>query len=653
MQQMDWNTHNIVNDNLEALKQLFPEAFSEDKVDFEKLQLLLWANITNDKEKYSFNWKGKNDAIKLALAQNTWTLRPDKESSKNWDTTQNLYIEWDNLEVLRTLQDSYRWQVKMIYIDPPYNTWKDFVYKDDFHDNVSSYKEKMWENMKSNPETNGRYHTDWLNMMYPRLKLARNLLKNDWVIFISIDDNEVHNLRKVCDEIFWEENFIWLMSIENNPKWRKNSNYLSINNEFCVVYWKNIKNQESFFIESVMKKWLKIDENGRSYTHWKRVLVWESTNDFIEEWNKNYVVYYNVKNNILLKKAEKIDDIDNELISSWYKRFLSSRNWRLIENTYTFDKLYELFNDNALIFKDNSIYEKDFNVYSRAKTLLVNNDELDLKTETAWQKLFNDLWISFSFSKNVSYLNFLIWLLNDNKWIYLDFFSWSATFAHAIIQKNAIDWWSRKFIMIQIPEKIDENNWTSEPEKKTIRKTIDFLKKLWLELNICEIWKERIRRAWEKILEENKDKEWIENLDVWFKVFKLDTTNLKKWETSVEWETEDEIKKELQMRLQDMTNPVKDDRNQIDMVYEIMLKNGMDLSLPMHELSINWKKVFSIADNYLIACLEKDINLETVKEIATLNPKVAVFYDDSFADDRVKINAIQNLEKNEIQVRVI
>jgi adenine-specific DNA-methyltransferase len=201
-------THDIITDNLTALKSIFPEAFREDKVDFEMLKMLLSDHITTDKEAYSFTRGGKRDALKLSLAQTTGTLRPDKASSKDWDTTENLYIEGDNLEVLRILQESYRGEVKMIYIDPPYNTGKDFVYKDDFHDNVASYKDKMGENMKSNPETNGRYHTDWLNMMYPRLRLARNLLRDDGVIFMSIDDNEVHNLRKIADEVFGEENFV-------------------------------------------------------------------------------------------------------------------------------------------------------------------------------------------------------------------------------------------------------------------------------------------------------------------------------------------------------------------------------------------------------------------------------------------------------------
>ncbi len=635
MQQMDWTTHNIVNDNLEALKQLFPEAFSEDKVDFEKLQLLLWTNISNDKEKYSFSWKGKNDAIKLALAQNTWTLRPDKESSKNWDITQNLYIEWDNLEVLRCLQDSYRWQVKMIYIDPPYNTWKDFVYKDNFVDNVSSYKEKMWENMKSNPETNGRYHTDWLNMMYPRLKLARNLLSWEWVIFISIWVEELTNLKKLCDEIFGEDNFVEIFS------WVKTSTPPALStksrktNEYIICYEKN-KNSVKY--------------NGEMLDGGDQPLLnsWNSIWELKFPKDKVYFKENKFPNGILKQcKPDRVELIQDIEIINWYATQDFILRWEFkwtqkfldeeIKKGTTFVIKSEILS--IRFIRDEDGFKRPTNFIKDVETPLINKKENNVGTNENASSLLKELMNAniFDNPKPISLIQYLANFIVKEDDLILDFFSGSATTAHAVMQLNAEDWGNRKFIMVQIPE---ETATDSEAYKA------------WYK-NICEIWKERIRRSGEKILQENKDKEWIENLDVWFKVFKLDTTNLKKWETSVEWESEDEIKKELQMRLQDMKNPVKEDRNQIDMVYEIMLKNGMDLTLPMQELSIKWKKVFSIADNYLIACLEKNIDLETVKEIATLNPKVAVFYDDSFADDRVKINAIQNLEKNEIQIRVI
>lgn len=632
MQQMDWNTHNIVNDNLEALKQLFPEAFCENKVDFEKLQLLLWANISNDKEKYSFSWKGKNDAIKLALAQNTWTLRPDKESSKNWDTTQNLYIEWDNLEVLRTLQDSYRWQVKMIYIDPPYNTWWDLIYQDDFSDNVSNYKEKAKENMKSNAETNGRYHTDWLNMMYPRLKLARNLLSKEWAIFISIDDNELCNLKKICDEIFWEENFVNSITVKmSEMKWAKlahvDKKFPKIK-EYLLIYAKNknfftlnpvkVQKEENDLI-SYSKYYNKMIINlDESPEKWKFIWIWDMT--FDEKIKKS-------KSLIYLVTPDKEKDFE---INEWTFVCKVNTEWK---KDYFYNDWWKI---KKVLFLNDNITTYLWDLWLDISTININKENYNIPTYSNWQKPLELL---------DTILRAFVWE-ND---IVVDFFAWSGTTWDAVLRFNNKNNKSNKFILIQIPEAIEIIPWMSQETKKSVEGLINFLESINKPFLLTEIWKERIRRAWEKILEENK----TSNIDVWFKVFKLDTTNLKKWETSVEWETEDEIKKELQMRLQNMTNPVKEDRTQIDMVYEIMLKNGMDLTLPMQELSIKWKKVFSIADNYLIACLEKNIDLETVKEIATLNPKVTVFYDDSFADDRVKINAIQNLEKSEIQVRVI
>lgn len=240
MEKLDGKTRDVVQDNIEKLKQLFPEVFTEEKIDFEKLQLTLGEHIETEKERYEFTWNGKTEAIQLAQKQSTGTLRPCKEESVDWDTTENLYIEGDNLEVLRLLQNSYRNKVKMIYIDPPYNTGKDFVYKDNFHDNVKNYKESMDESYKSNAETNGRYHTDWLNMMYPRLKLAKGLLKDDGVIFISIDDNEVANLKKICDEIFGDLNFAGIISWDKKRKGSFLSKNIISMTEYCLVYCKDI-----------------------------------------------------------------------------------------------------------------------------------------------------------------------------------------------------------------------------------------------------------------------------------------------------------------------------------------------------------------------------------------------------------------------------
>ena len=269
MEKLDGKSLDITKENIEALKQLFPEVVTEGKVDFEKLKLVLGEEIDDRSERYDFTWHGKIKSMKIAQTPSTGTLRPDKESSKNWDTTENLYIEGDNLEVLKLLQKSYFGRVKMIYIDPPYNTGHDFVYKDDYRNNIKNYKEMTNQLAKSNPETSGRYHTEWLNMMYPRLKLARNLLTEKGVIFISIDENEVTNLRKICDEIFGENNFIAQLTILCNPRGRSQDKYFATNHEYILVYTKSLPEKGYFSIEKdeseIILDYPEVDENGKRY----------------------------------------------------------------------------------------------------------------------------------------------------------------------------------------------------------------------------------------------------------------------------------------------------------------------------------------------------------------------------------------------------
>lgn len=604
--QLTWKTFDTINENIALLKQLFPEAFSEDKIIFEKLEQLLGKDAMADKERYDFTRWGKKDAIKLALAQTTGTLRPDKASSKNWDTTQNLYIEGDNLEVLRTLQESYRNKVKMIYIDPPYNTGKDFVYKDNFVDNVSSYKEKMSENMKSNPETNGRYHTDWLNMMYPRLKLARNLLKDDGVIFISIDDNEVANLRKICDEIFGEENFIAECVWQHSLQPKAYENRVSWHHNYTLIY----KKSDAFIL------WLfeRTEEDNVNYSNpdndpkWKW-RSWDVRSSYAYRGNLMYAI--KAPNWNVISSPDKgrrwSEEQMKEKINTWEvifnkdqtgiirKIYLEEQGWRNPESIWFWKKYWTTRNGNKVI------------------------------QDLFWSLVF-DTPKPYELIKNIA----IIWNTKDHD-IVMDFFSWAATTAHAIMDLNAEDGWNRKYIMVQIPEATD----ASSEAYKT-----------WYK-NICEIGKERIRRAGDKIKEERGLLAW--NIDVWFKCFTLDSTNLKKRDTNPE---------DVTASLLDMVTPLKSDRAQEDMLYEIMLKNGMDLTLPITTETIQGKQIFTVAGNYLIVCLEKDISLDVIKEIAHRQPKVVVLYDESFKDDMTKLNALEQLSKTTadgegIQVRVI
>ena len=457
---------------------------------------------------YEFNWEGKELAYKLAQTPSTGTLIPDKESSKNWDDTENLYIEGDNLEVLKLLQKNYFGKVKMIYIDPPYNTGNDFVYKDNFKDNIDNYKEITSQTTRANPETNGRYHTDWLNMMYPRLKLARNLLREEGVIFISIDDNEVNNLKKMCDEIFGESNFIaniiWQSATDNNPR------QISIEHEYIMCYCKSLENQGKWLIESSKAKLIEskyLELKGK----------YNDINDIQSElkiWIKN--------NESSLKGVSHYSYVDN--IGVYYPG--NSSNTK--PGGYMFDIIHPI--TKKICKKPEFGYrwpEKTFLQAAKRGDVDWGNDEntipkikkrIDTVTEMLksyyyednryWTKYMTNLMGKkvFENPKSVYLLERLIKFTTGPDSIVLDFFSGSSSTADAIMNINLQDNSECKFIMVQLPELTDEK---SEAYKAGYK-------------NICEIGKERIRRAGDKIVSENKDKEGIEDLDIGFKVFKLD-----------------------------------------------------------------------------------------------------------------------------------
>ncbi len=648
MEKMDGKTMDIVAENVGKLKELFPEAFTEGKVDFEALKEVLGTFVDDRDERYSFTWNGKSKARMIAQTPSTGTLRPCKEESVDWDSTQNIFIEGDNLEVLKLLQKSYHKKVKMIYIDPPYNTGKDFVYKDNFKDNIKNYKEITGQvdgegrNLSNNPETSGRYHTDWLNMMYPRLKLARNLLKDDGVIFISIDDNELFNLSKLCDEVFGEENFVSLLSVENNPKGRKNSKFVSVSNDYCLIYAK--EKESSCFVENIPKSIndMTLDENG-NYIHnsGKRVLVGE--NSFNKEVSdrssdKHFSVYYlKDKNDLKIVKESTLTDVNQELIDDGYSRYVSHRNGAFIENTYTQAKLTELFGDNALEFKEDKIFEKNFSSSIRIKSMLVNREydalvnnescrfKIDVKTTSAGtylKELFGSAAPVFSAPKNVGLIKLLATLFEENDCLILDFFAGSATVADAVMQINHNDEGNRKYILTQLPELCDKKSEGFKAGYKTI----------------AEISKERIRRSAAKIKEENPEY----NGDLGFKVFKLDSTNIKPWEVDFDL---------TERTLEDYISNIKTDRREENVLYEILLKYGLDLTLPVTEHVIAGQKVFDIGMGALIICLSDAIFLEVVEGIAKLkdelNPEImrVVFKDSGFEDDVVKTNAVQILKQ--------
>lgn len=622
MERMNEETLNIVEDNIKKLKEIFPEVFNEDKVDFKKLEEVLGEYKDNEIEKYNFTWPGKSKAIRIAQTPSKGTLRPCKEESKDWETTKNLYIEGDNLEVLKLLQKSYYGKIKIIYIDPPYNTGNDFVYRDDFKDNIENYfeitgqKDSKGNKTTTNTEANGRYHSNWLNMMYPRLKLARNLLKDNGVIFISIDDIEVFNLKKVCDEIFGEENFITNIIWQKKFARQNDATYFSTMHDNILCYAKRVKSNKNDSVGFDMNLLPRTDEDNANYKN--------PDNDKRGKWIS---VDFSAKSG-----NEKLR---YEIVTPAGERYFPAEGRYWSTSKENFEKLV----------KDNRIwFGSDGKNRPRLKTFLteVQNGMIPNSiwfynevghTQSSKQdlkKLFDNKAI-FDTPKPVELIYRIVYLSTNENDIVLDFFAGTCTTSHATMKLNSEDKGNRKFIMVQLPEECNEK---SEAYKAGYK-------------NICEIGKERIKRAGDKIKEENRDKEGIEDLDIGFKVFKLDSSNIKRWDSSYEQDLEENL-------LSSIDN-IKEGRTAEDILYEILLKYGVDLNAPVEEHDIAEKKVFDIGFGAIIVCLDKNITLDVVEGIGKLKEKLnpetcrVVFMDNGFSSDSVKTNAVQILKRFNIE----
>ncbi|MBZ9608203.1 site-specific DNA-methyltransferase [Clostridium estertheticum] len=632
MEKLGDKSMNIVAENIIKMKGLFPEVFCEDKIDFEKLKEVLGEYTEDKEERYSFNWKGKSKSIRLAQTSSTGTLRPCKEESKNWDATENLYIEGDNLEVLKLLQKTYHSKVKMIYIDPPYNTGNDFVYPDDYRDSIKNYLEITGQvdaegrKLGTNSEASGRYHTDWLNMMYPRLKLARNLLSDDGVIFISINDIEFGNLKKLCDELFGENNFvdIFLWTKTSTPPSLSNKSRKTV--EFILCYEK-AKNNYKYYGSDLDNGDAPLLNTGNPQ---KTLISPPKTINFtcLSDGSYGSGQYEKVEilNDIVIENGQNL----NEVILTGEFKWSSDTLKREINDGTNFIIKSEKFSirfqrkDNDDKFKTPNNFFADIEL----------NKSNGVGTNESAVKELNCLGLKgcFDYPKPTSLLKKLIKMItyDDKSCIILDFFSASATTANAVIQLNAEDGGKCKYIMAQLPESTDKKDVANMPGYK----------------NICEIGKERIRRVGEKILKENKDKEGIENLDIGFKVFKLDSSNIKKWNVDGE---------NIEISIDDMIDNFVPNRTEEDIVYEIMLKYGIDLTYPVEMRNIADKKVFSIGVGALFICIDDEITLEVVEGIVKfkeeLNPEITrvVFKDNGFKNDSVKTNAIHILRRNNIQ----
>ena len=637
LNKMDGMSMNIEQTEMEKLKSVFPQCFAEGKLDIDKLLGLCGEYIDNDFEKYKFEWKGKMDSLKLAQKRSTGTLRPRKAESVNFDETQNLYIEGDNLEVLKLLQTAYYNKIKMIYIDPPYNTGNDFVYEDDFADPMARYKEVTSQTTKSNPETMGRYHTNWLNMMYPRLRLASNLLKEDGVIFISIDDNEAHNLKKLCDEVFGEENFVADMSVVNNLKGRNDKKYIARANERLLMYVKSMEFEEHGLSldASVVSEYKESDNNGKFRLLELRKRGGPDTRK--ERPNMYYPFYVNPESGKVSLEQSEFYSVEALPVKSNG----DDGRWRWGRETAAKNIDY-LFGKQ--VGNKYNIYEKDYLEDGdgarrvRPKSVLAGAAySTDVATKE-YRAIMGR--VEFSNPKPVAMIKDLIeYATNPNEEsVILDFFSGSATLAHAVMQLNAEDGGKRRFICVQIPELCEED---TDAYKEGYR-------------NLCEIAEERLRRTGKKILEENAQTELSDEekkpLDVGFKVFKLDDSNLKIWDGTP---VEDKQVDLFYERLNSMIDTVKDDRTDMDVVYEVMLKMGIPLDVEVQYMEIGNKIAYIVGDFILMICLANDITAEDIENMAQYAPAKIICAEAGFADDSALSNAHYILKDRSIELKLV
>ncbi len=613
MNKMDGMSMDLTGENIAQLKKLFPEAVTEGKIDFEVLKALLGGEIEQRQEYYKFTWNGKEAARAYARTRSMGTLRPCVEESSGKDGTpgrfdsENLYIEGDNLEVLKLLQGAYHKKVKMIYIDPPYNTGKDFVYPDNYRDSIKNYKELTGQtdaegkSTRANPETSGRYHTDWLNMMYPRLILARNLLTDDGVIFISIDDSEQDNLKKLCNEVFGEENFVTNLIWQKKHTRANDAKYFSDNHDFIVVYGKNIGTWEINLLP----------RNGNDNGMYSN-----PDNDPRGVWASGPIQRKDVQSSGLYTITSPNGKIHTPPPGT---------SWRFSEQ-----RMKELIADNHIYFgPDGNNVPRYKRFLSEVQDGLVpttiwmrdacgdNQEAISEIREYLKSKLFDT-------PKPLRLIKQMLVIASLKDSVILDFFSGSATTAHAVMQLNAEDGGNRKFIMVQLPEPCEEGTEAAKAGYK----------------NICEIGKERIRRAAKKIRKENPLA--CQNQDMGFKVFKLDTSNLLPWNPSAET---------LEQDLYKAVDNVLADRSTDDLLYEILLKCNLPLTLPIEEKQFGENTVYIVGMGALAICLDKTIPATIADEIVKLRdayapimPMQVVFRDTGF-DDVGKANALQILKQ--------
>lgn len=642
---LDMHTPNLVDDNVKKIMALFPNCITESEdengklkkaVDFDLLrQELSQSLVEGGQERYRLDWPGKRQAILEANSPIAKTLRPARDESVNFDTTENLFIEGDNLEALKLLQESYLGQVKMIYIDPPYNTGNDFIYKDDFSEDTVDFLKRseqideegnrLVDNFQRNSENNGRFHSDWLTMMYSRLKLARNLLRDDGVIFISIDDNEASQLKNICDEVFGSNNFI-AQYIHKNNSIKNQAKLVSVSTEYIYGYAKNkselqvhewrIKKKG---VEDISALFTKLNKSGLNLDEIEieiKDMYKRPKYSHLSRWNKvdKHGVFKD--SDLSREGGPRNYTIRNPVTGD--DCVIPSRGWGKSES-----ELKRLQEEDLIWYGDPTTPPGMKDYIGKDDIVVPDNFfYFDNSVDTRWIKDAFE-YLVFQNPKPLEMIKTIISMVySEDGDIIMDFFSGSSTTAHATLQSNIEDNIDRKFIMVQIPEVLN-------PKDKNHKDGFEFCKKHSFEPKISEISKERIRRAGKKIVEDNQDKEGIENLDIGFRVLKIDSTNMKEV-----YYTPDEYS---QAELDNLESHIKEDRTGEDLLFQVMLDWGVPLSLPIEVKQIQGSSVYYVGIDSLVACFDT-LTTDLVDEVAKEKPLKFVSSELAIAHDQDKTN---------------
>lgn len=650
---MNGESVDLTEQNIARMKELFPEILTDgEKIDFDMLKAVLGGEVDSENERYQFTWHGKKKMIAGTQKPSKGTLRPDKEKSKNFDTTENLYIEGDNLEVLKLLQKSYNNKIKMIYIDPPYNTGKDFIYKDNFKNSIKEYLDLSGQIdstgnlLSTNSDLAGRFHTDWLNMIYPRIKVARNLLSDDGLIFISIDDAEFMNLKKVMDELFGAENkiaeLVWDLGTGTQ------AGHFTRSHEYLLVYAKNknlvsnFKGGEGIIQHSALKKISA--KNPSSEFKFKKGTKFEAPNgtELVNSWGGS--------EKTSLKSGRMISDNgylkEDVILEAGWAMKNQMINWFAGEETFDSkgQKVLEFyFNSSGVL-----TYKKDRSIVNPATVIKGYGSTKNGSSRI--KELFNTE--VFNFPKPTDLLKFLIKLCTNENEIVMDFFSGSATIADSILQLNFEENKNRKFILVQFPENLDDTLKTAKDDaKRTIDNAIKYLDEIGKPHTLTEIGQQRIRLVIQEIQRKidvgkntadlfSKSEEKL-NIDLGFKVLKLDTSNIREWNVDFA---------DLEGKLDLYDTPFVEDRSELDVVYEIMLKQGLELTYPIETFEVNGQRVYDIAFGSLFVCLSQKITIDIAQAIITRRDETGtetssvIFSDTSFETDSDKLNCIEVLK---------